>query len=387
MLFFYAVAMLPLLIGIYLWYKNQEVIWWEWVIGSVLGFVMAGLFHVIAIQAQCRDHEILSGKIKFATHHPKWVSRHKVDDYITETYTDSNGGIHTRQVKVGFHYEYRNHPEHWTCELYFGTYAGTMTQEIEQGFFLQISDKFCGGKLTTIDPWKPGFHSGDPNDYRAENKTGFLYPVTCRKSFQNRIKASPSLYSYAPVPKDVKVFPYPSCRDTFASDRLIGTAKKTINLMEWDRMCSRLGPIKKVNLILIGFGDASSDIAHYQEAAWIGGKKNDLVMCYGGKDHLNPSWSYVFGWSDKSIVKINLQNILIRHAIDTDIIPAIENEVYRNYEIKEWGDFKYLQVEPPKWSYWVYLLVAGLAQSGFWWWARNNPFGKDGTRPSGRGPW
>jgi len=386
MIFFYAMAMIPLLAGIYFWRAHRGVIWWEWVAGSALGFLLAALFHVAAIQAQCRDHEVFSGHVTSATHHPWWQAREEVDDYEEEEYEDSDGNTHTRRVKVGSHYEYHDHPEHWTCEADFGSYSSTVEYEIDRSFFQQIAANFCGGRLRATQPWKPDFHKGDRNDYVADNKTGFVYPTTRWMAFENRVKASPSLYSYSPVPKDAKVFPYPACRNPFASDRLVGTARQTVDPTEWDRLCSRLGPKKKVNLILVGFGDAPSDIAHQQEAAWIGGKKNDLVLCYGGSDPLNPSWSYVFGWTDKSLVKINLQGILLKGGIDSSIIPAVEREVAANYEIKEWRDFSYLQVEPPAWSYWTYLIVAGLAQCGFWWWARNNPFDKDGTHHGGGSP-
>ena len=372
MIFFYAMAMLPILIGLFLFAKKHEVVWWEWLAGSAIALLMAALFHWIAIQAQCRDHEIFSGRVISATHHPWW----KDEVHHSETTTDSKGNTHTRHWVT-----HTEHPEHWTCEADFGSYSSTVEHEIDQTFFQQIAIKFCSGKLRTIQPGKPDFYKGDKNDYVADNKTGYVYPVTRRMTFQNRVKASPSLYSYAPVSKDAKVFPYPRCNNPFASDRLIGTAKKTIPLRDFDVMCSLLGPKKKVNLIMIGFGDVGSEIAHVQEAAWIGGKKNDLVLCYGGPDPKRPSWAWTFGWSDAEIVKRNLDTILLQQPVDASIIPVIENEVYRNYTIKNWEDFNYLQVDPPRWSYWVYVIVMIGVQIGFWFWARMNQFGKYGTNP------
>ena len=383
MSFFYGMAMLPILIGLFLFAKKREVVWWEWLAGCGLALLMAVIFHWIALEAQCRDHEVFSGKVVSATHHPWWQAREEVDDYEDEEYTDSEGNKHTRRKKVGSHYEYHDHPEHWTCEADFGSYSSTVEYEIDQAFFRQIAANFCGGSLRTVQPWKSDFYKGDKNEYVADNKTGYVYPTTRWMAFKNRVKASPSLYSFAPVPKDAKVFPYPACKDPFASDRLVGTARQTIPLRDFDVMCSSLGPRKKVNLIMVGFGEAGSEAAHVQEAAWVGGKKNDLVLCYGGKDQRKPSWTYVFGWTDKAIVKVNLQSILLKNPIDATILPLVEAEVSRNYEIKEWRDFSYLQVEPPAWSYWVYIFVMVGAQVGFWFWARSNEFGKDTPRGSG----
>lgn len=372
MITFYFIALLPVLVGLYFWWKDDQVVWWEWLAGSAIAFVLAALFHAIAIESQCHDKEIFSGAIVSAEHHPWWQSRVSVDDYVTTT--DSKGNTHRR--KVGSHYEYSDHPEHWVCEADYGTYTGSRMYDIEPDFFQRIADKFCAGKLTTTSPYKSDFYRGDRHVYVAENKTGYCFPMTTKVSFQNRIKAAPSLYSYAPVPKDAKVFEYPSCSDPFQSDRLLGTAASTMPKRDFDVLCSMVGPMKKVNLIVIGFGDMDSEIAHLQEAAWIGGKKNDLVMCYGGKDPKKPSWAYVFGWTDKTLVKANLETILLENPVDATILPKIKDEVRKNYEIKQWKDFNYLQVDPPAWSYWVYVIVLILAQGGFWYWARINEFGK-----------
>lgn len=372
MIIFYSIAVLPILVGLYFWWKSDQVVWWEWIAGGVIALLMAALIHAIALAAQCYDQEILSGAVISADHHPWWQSREKVDDY--QTYTDSKGNTHSR--KIGSHYEYTSHPERWECEAYFGPHAGSRTYDIDEAFFRSIANKFCNGELTATTPYKSGFHKGDKHVYVAENRTGYCLPVTTKMSFENRIKAAPSLYSYAPVPKDAKVFKYPSCSDPFKSDRLLGTAASSIPARDFDILCSSVGQIKKVNLIMIGFGDAGSEIAHLQEAAWVGGKKNDLVICYGGKDAQKPSWTYVFGWTDKTIVKANLQTIMFDSPIDATILPKIRAEVVKNYEIKQWNDFNYLEVEPPTWSYWVYIIAVILVQGGFWFWAHSNGISK-----------
>lgn len=377
MYFFYFISLLPVLIGLYLWHKDCDVVWWEWILSCVLCLLTAVIFNWISFESKCHDREILSGHVTSATHHPYWQSRVKVEEYRTETYTTGSGKdaqTHTRQVYVGYHYDYTNHPEYWSCDSSFGSYVCIETHEISKMFFDEISQNLCKGKLRTDAPYKSNFYKGDRNEYIADNATGYVYPTTRWKSFRNRIKATQSLYSFAPVGTNVSVFAYPSCGNPFESDRLIGTATKTITLRDFDRLCSYLGPIKKVNLIVIGFGDVPSDIAHYQEAKWIGGRKNDLVLCYGGEDPLSPTWSYVFGWTNKEIVKQNLQTIMLNNPIDNTILPIIESEIKTNYEIKEWRDFNYLEVDPPTWAYWVYLLTLMVTQGLLWFWIIRNNF-------------
>lgn len=379
MMFFYSMALLPILVGLVLWGKNKEVIWWEWLASSALALMMAALFHWIALEAQCRDHELFSGRLINAVHYPWWQDKVRVEDYRTETYHTGSGKnrrTHTRRVHTGHHYEYNNHPEYWEAEGEFGAYLGNKTYRISQEFFDEICRNFCGGTPRVEQPHKSNFYKGDKNVYIADNKTDYCYPLTHWVSFENRVKACPSLYSYAPVPAGIPVLPYPKSENPFTSDRLMGTAAKTVSQRNFDVFCSRLGPTKKVNVILIGFGQSDSEIAHYQEASWIGGKKNDIVLCYGGPDPLHPSWTYVFGWTESSLVKANLQTILLQNQIDDSILPLLHSEIVKNYEIKDWKKFNYLQVDPPPWSYWVYILTMILCQGAFWAWASVNEFGK-----------
>jgi hypothetical protein len=382
MIFFYLVALIPILIGMSLWHKDKRVVWWEWLSSCALVLLTAGLFNWIAFESKCQDHEILSGIMISAAHYPYWQSRVKVEDYKTETYTTGSGSnkqTHSRQVYVGYHYEYSNHPERWGCSADYGIYGGVKDYDIDIKFFEEIANKFCNGKLRTVTPHKSNFYKGDKNIYVADNNERYVYPTTTWKSFKNKVKACTSLYSYAPVPTNAVVFAYPSCSSPFKSDRLLGTAKQTITIREFDLLCSKIGPLKKVNLIIIGFGDVGSENAQFQEAQFIGGRKNDLVLCYGGSDPLKPSWTYVFGWTDTEIVKQNLQTIMLNNPMDQTILPLIEEEIKSRYEIKEWRDFDYMQIDPPKWTYWVYLFVLILTQGGFWYWAITNGVNEYGT--------
>jgi len=351
MWFFWVFALLPLAIGAVVWIKNKEVTWWEWAIASAIGFAMALIFQLVATFGMTTDIETWSGHAIKATHFPRWVEEYTT----TETYTDSDGETHTRIVT-----KHRTHPEHWTC---VGNYGSEMDEwEISEAQFRQIARWFGG--IATERPYKSGFDSGDPNIYVAYNKTGYVLPVTMPKRWENRVKAAPSVFSFAKVPKSIPVFQYPE-NGRFTSNRLLGAAR-SIPIQEWDKMCSRLGPKKKVNVILIGFSGSDSSIAQYQEAAWIGGKKNDLVLCYGD------NWSYVFGWTEQEIVKRNLETVLLTNPKDISIIPLIEEEIEANYIIKDWSKFDYISIEPPMWSYILYIVIMILSQIGLYVFAHFN---------------
>ena len=374
---FYIGAIIPILIGAFFLWRDDEVTWQEWIGGAVAAFILAAILHGIAIVGMTSDVETWSGQITKVSHMPRWVERW-TDHHSETTYsgTGKNRTSHTRHWTTT---EYDTHHEHWTATRNYGDYEDEV--DIDESFFNEASHRF-GGKIVE-DGTQSTHHfggtrsSGDRNIYSAYNKTGYVYPVTTTKSFENRIKAAPTVFSFSKVPTNIVVFPWPDNPDWMRSDRLVGTASVLVNHYKWDCMNTSLGSRKFVNVIMVGFGDVSSDYGQYQQAKWIGGKKNDLVICYGGATRTSPpKWTYVFGWTESELVKKNLQTLVLEHPINDDLIPLIAQEVAQNYVIKDWSKFDYISIDPPSWSYWVYFILLAATQIGLYVFFHKNDFGK-----------
>jgi len=369
----YFIALLPMIIGGVLWYKNKSVVWWEWIAGCAIGFALAGIFHGCALWGMTDDTEIWSGQVIKATFYPKWVEEYQEAVYVTKTrsvYNSSTKSYTTETYQEFSHYEtrYRTHHEYWTCH---DTLKGE--RKIDKARHKDITAKF-GNDVEKKKVHKSGFHSGDPNIYISHKKTDYVYPTTCWKHWENRIKAAPSVFSFIEVPEEIPVFEYPVCKNFFESDRLFGTAKKHFDQRAFDQMCAWVGPKKKCNVIIVGFGSDDSMLGQYQEAKWIGGRKNDLVICYG------PNWSYVFGWTEKSMAKIELQNLFIEQDPGTAMLPEIQRIITQHYIIKDWSKFDYIKVDPPGWLFPVFFVALGLVQTGFWFFAHHNDIDKGGRK-------
>ena len=357
---FYMIALIPAIVGGVLWFYQKKVVWWEWLAGVGVAFVTSALIHLLAFQSATHDVETWSGQLTQTTFHPYW---HESWTEL-ETYTDSKGNTHTRTV-----HKSDSHPEHWTGYDNLGHY-----RRIDQHYFSTLKGAF-GGEVVRKKPYRPNLDRGSKYTYMTPNKTGYIEPVNMSVSFTNRIKAAPTLHSFSKVPEGTPVYEYPKSVGWNESRRLLGTAEKSVTIRNWDQMNSRLGPSKKVNVILIGFGDLDSSLGYSQQAAWIGGKKNDLVLCYGGTAE-GTTWSLVFGWTEEEIVKRNLESILLENSVDTTIIPLIEEEIRANYEIKDWSKFDYIAIEPPGWCFWLLLFIMAATQTGFWFWAHKNDMDK-----------
>jgi hypothetical protein len=182
------------------------------------------------------------------------------------------------------------------------------------------------------------------------------------------------VFSFVKVPDSVKVFEYPKNPSVWTSGRLLGTAK-SVGIYEWDQMNARLGPLKKVNVIMVGFPPGTETMrGQYQQAKWLGGKKNDLVITFAGSPGQTPEWVFTFGWTEQEMVKRLIDGYVAEMATDSAIIPGIEKYVRDHYVIKDWDKFDYLGIEPPGWSYIVFLLVMAAAQAGFYFFAHMNEF-------------
>jgi hypothetical protein len=378
--FFYLIACLPLFVAAGFWFLSNKVVIVEALILAALGFVVAGIFHVTAIYGMTDDKETWSGQVYKTTKYARWLEEYDKEIYRmeryteTEHYTDSKGKSQTRQVtryrEVFDHLETRTrwHEEHYDCSD-----SLNRTVPIGKGRHEDIVTKF--GQLVPVPGYRSnsGFRErnhhmigGDPNDYNSVNKNNYVYPVTKIKSFENRVKAAPSVFSYSEVPEATKklLFEYPENSNMFNSDRIVGGS--SFNKVLWDQLNSRLGPTKKVNLIAVNFGKLlDPSLATWLESYWIGGKKNDLVICFGGVANNKPSWVKVFGWTEQELVKRNLETLLLDNGIKDDTILLIEKEVVANYKIKDWHKFDYLTIPIPS-SYFLICFLMELLIIGIW---------------------
>ena len=370
MYIFYLIALIPAIIGAILFMVRDEIDWREWLGGTAAAFAVSGILHLCAFCGMTADKETWSGRITHVIHNPAWT------EFYTETHTRTVGSGKNQRTETYTDSHTQYHPEHWDAYAEYG--ECTDDRNVDQSLFNEIKQRF-GNTINKTDT-QSSYHgghciSGNRNCYITVNNTGYVYPVTTTKRFINRVKAAPSVFSFAKVPTNVPVYNWPENPNWMSSDRLIGLATK-LDHREWDLMNTKLGSSKYVNVIIIGFDKSDPMLGKWQEAKWIGGKKNDVVLCYG-IEGTNIVWSYVFGWTEQNICKRNLETMLLSNPIDNSIIPLIQKEIELNYVIKDWSKFDYITIEPPLWSYIVLIVLMILTQCGLWYWFYINGHNKN----------
>jgi hypothetical protein len=345
---------IPVIAGCVSWIKFHTINLKE--AGISVGAAFLIIICTLAI-SECSnewDTETLSGRVVQATHIPEWEAEWQ--ELETYTTTDSKGNVqtHTRWVtKRETHY-----PE-WYVETTIGKF------HISENFFNMIGKRHG---IKKIEGHRPDYDSGDRYDYHSYVKDDpeFCdYPVTTKNVWMNPLKNSKSLHSFKSISEEegnkLKLPKYPE-NETFKSSRLIG--EHDISIWNWDKMNSAIGEEKKVNLILVKID--SIEKAKQLQQYWKNGKKNDLVICYNGKNGEPAEWCYVFGWSESELVKLNLQTLFIDNPVNNDIIDDIKRIVRKDFKPHDWTIYKEeARAIPTGWVIAAFLLMI-MSQAGLY---------------------
>lgn len=354
MYFFYLFSLLPILIFGILWYFNKKIEWREWLTASIVSLILAIFFNitaVIKINNKMQDVETWSGQIVRVKQYSKWKEYYQEAIYRTEYYytteysTDSKGRRTSRRVqrsrRVFDHWEDRTrwHSEHWRMESNINT-----SYSIDKDYYLYLIKRF--GKTESVPGDRTtGKHNsrmidGDPNDYIGININNWVEPVTKLVSFENRIKAAPTIFQFVKVPTNIIVFDYPENKIFNKSDRLLGTANNYFSILKLEQINGILGPTKNVNLIVVGFTNLDRKISEYQQAKWIGGKKNDLIVVFG------PNWAKCFGWTESELCKKNIESLFLNNEKNDKLLDLVAAEIKSNYKLVDWTKFDYIKIKP-----------------------------------------
>lgn len=324
----FALMILPLIGGIVCWIKFHTIDLKELACGvGVSILTISGILSIGTCSVQ-HDTQTLSGRVTSAVYIPEWKARWTETE--TYTVTDSKGKSSTKTRTVT---KNKTYPEEWYANTTLGKVSITKT------FYQQISNKH-GSFKELGDRYR--YYSGDLYDYISnvrDDPAYCDYPMTSTRSWRNPLKGARGLHNLPEISEksalSMGLPAYPD-NDTFGSSRLVGNIP--INIWNWDKLNSFVGPQKHVNLIAVNL-PGGLEQAKQLQAYWQNGKKNDLVICYGGSSE-KPEWCYVFGWSKSELVKLNIQTIFLNNIVNDDIVKPIQEEVLKNFEPHDWATYK-----------------------------------------------
>jgi len=337
MMIFLPMVVPPIAAIVLLIFFRHKVLWWEFLIPTVASLLLAFIFKAMTETIQTLDTEYHTNGMVKAEYYEDWT-----EEYV-ETYTDSKGNIQTRTVTL-------YHPP----QYYIYDKGGNQIS-IDKSHFFELCNWFGNKREKDLYhfnqvSWGDGdmwftVYNGEPHKY---------IPVSTTHYYENRVQASDSVFNYPEVNEKNKevfaLYDYPSVTNFYYCPSILGDApdyqEANKLLTEYN---SKMGRNKEIRMWILIFKNQSSEAAHQQEALWKNGNKNELVVCIGVNKQYDVKWSYVFSWTDRQNVKINIRDFVVSQK-KLDLVPIVEfmaKNVLKNWKRKEFSDFNYLAVEPP----------------------------------------
>ena len=204
-------------------------------------------------------------------------------------------------------------------------------------------------------------------------------PVSLARSYQNYIKAAPDSLFNASVQQflltryEGKIPSYPdTVYDYHYVNRVLAQGISVPELTAWNndlaRLLSRLGPRKQVNVVIVFTKEADPQYAEALRAAWLGGKKNDVVVVFGVPEYPKIGWARIVSWTDKELFKVQLRDALqSMETLDRPLVMNLLDEhISGHFVRKSMKDFEYLKNEatPPTWLAALLAVLAAAASIG-----------------------
>jgi hypothetical protein len=212
-------------------------------------------------------------------------------------------------------------------------------------------------------------------------------PVATTQRFTNYIQAAPASLFNAAVEKRAleryrnQVPAYPlGVFDYHYLNRVLAVGVKLPDHAEWNRELAlrlrQLGAAKQVNWVVVLTSSADPAYADALRAAWLGGKKNDVIVVLGTPAYPNIGWARVLSWTDKELFKVQLRDDLqaLKTADRTRVFDTIEKHVRASFVRKQMKDFEYLrhEIEPPGWLLALLFFLSAGASVGLSLYFRSN---------------
>jgi len=214
-------------------------------------------------------------------------------------------------------------------------------------------------------------------------------PTAIEHGFENYIKAAPGAF---PWKRDLaeqyraQIPGYPRVYDTYRVRRVLTPG---VTLPDADALNARLSEInahlgarKQVNVILVVTNVAKPEYADALSAAWLGGKKNDLIVVVGLPSGSEIAWVRVISWTKVTAAKKGIEKGVLRLGTfkGQEVLRVIEGEVAERFVRRPMATFAYLKasIEPTPTALWTLFAIGLLLALGLqWFFWTHDPFDEE----------
>lgn len=211
-------------------------------------------------------------------------------------------------------------------------------------------------------------------------------PTATVHSYENYVKGAPDTLFRHQGQKDEKVVVpnYPlAIYDYYNLNRLVQVGSNLPDTGRWNNQLSelnaQLGAKKQVNAIVAVTKNKSPDYFYSLREAWIGGKKNDVILVVNVDDALKPTWANVMSWELNELFQVRLRDaVMAQDALTSDVtVSNFRAAISQYHQRKPMADFAYLKSSiTPTTTQWVVSLFVQLLLLGgsLYFFHVNDPF-------------
>lgn len=355
------IFLIPFIVAIFLlcFYRKQTV-WWEYIVLIVPSLLVSFLLKFAMTSYEMSSTEYLGNYVTTITHYDDW------DEWIVKRCTRSvpcgrNSKGQTRYRTESYDCSYRKyHDQEWIM-------TDDLKNEIEITYdeYNRIKKLWQTPEIFKDMNRRYYRKDGDAQYHTWNNREETVRTITRPHRYDNKIKVSRSVFNFENIDDDdVKkygLFDYP---EIVNHDQIPILGYKNVTPLDIKKIQyinGTMGKKYQFRLYMLFFYNKDVSVSMKQQAYWVGGNKNEFVVCVG-VDSLTrkTQWVNVFSWADSPSLEVHSEQF-IRETDKIDIpkyCDWLKTRIPREWKRKEFKDFDYLEVELSNTQYvWILILT------------------------------
>ena len=370
------------------WFKDKMT-WWEVILPLALSACLIGISKYTAEKILVSDTEYHGALIVSARYYEPWST------WVTQTCTytttcccDSKGNNCTTTTHSYDCSYCDNHSPYWEVTNSLGE-----KWKVSKKYYTYLLNKWHATPEfvelgRSIDYSGGCGKDGDAYEIKWDGLPLSSESTTTEHLYENRIKAAHTSFDFVTVTKEddaqYSLVDYPEVnsfmqKNVIGADSIPWLSKNEKNLFyQWGMFLNGyLGPKKHARIYYILFKDQPRLAGKMQEAKWVGGNDNELVVCIGlSSKNRELQWVYPFSWTPRRKILVDMREELMNNkTFDINFIAnTTQILVEKEWKRKDFSEFSYVSVEPPLWAKWVIWFLTIAATVGACYWAITNEY-------------
>jgi len=347
---------------------RKQTVWFEYLFLLVPSIIIYFALRAIIVSIEESSTEYIGGYATSISHYDAW------DEWVHKTCTrripcGSYEG-HVRYTTVTYDCSHRvYHPEKYVI-----TDNDNVSHDITKAEYVKIAKEW-GTQMLMQDMHRKYYTiDGDMQYYKWDNNKNTVYDFTYPHTYKNKVKVSKSIFNFEDISeKDTKklgLYDYPEIYDRYKQDYVLGyntlskndSGRKYINYIN-----AVYGPKYQFRTYILIFKNKDISISEKQKSYWVGGNKNEFIICIGIDSTSNKiKWANAFSWCDKPSLEIYTEQFLSgQDSLNIyRIADFLSKKVPTLWKRKEFKDFDYIGIELKYWQYILILVIITLYNIG-----------------------